>query len=174
MEDGPDDFKGQRVIRFMNKVRTTLASQIIGSFEDIGKDVARETAKVPKDVVGQALESLSTGGKKQTKQPLAKTAEQTKTALNQLEETKDEKIKKIVARAALEELAGVKSKDQPPSVYEKIQNEIEQKKQQTVQQAKTAAWQQLPKTGSKPRQGSLVGVTKQKSGSETSRNVRGD
>lgn len=148
----------------MNKVRTTLASQIIGSFEDIGKDVVRETAKLPKDVAGQALESLNTGGgKKQTNKPLAKTAEQTKTILNQK-----------IAHAVLEELAGVQSKDKPPSVYEKIQAEIEQKKQQTVQQAKTTAWQQLPKTGSKPKQGSLVGVTKQKSGSETSRNVRGD
>lgn len=37
-----------------------VAKQIIGSFEDIGKDVVREAGKVPGDLVGKALESLGT------------------------------------------------------------------------------------------------------------------
>ncbi|KKS78495.1 MAG: hypothetical protein UV52_C0039G0001, partial [Parcubacteria group bacterium GW2011_GWD1_42_9] len=44
---------------------------IIGSFEDIGKDVAREVTKAPTDIGEKILESLtgSTGTSKQQNKP---------------------------------------------------------------------------------------------------------
>ena len=49
-----------------------VVKQIIGSFEEIGKDVVREVAKAPTDIAGKALESLGTssGQKGQTPAPL--------------------------------------------------------------------------------------------------------
>ena len=44
-----------------------VAKQIIGSFEDIGKDIVREAAQVPKDVIGKAIESLGTSTQKSQK-----------------------------------------------------------------------------------------------------------
>ena len=95
----------------------SLINQIGESFEQIGKDIARETVQAPKDIVGKALESLGSGTS-------SKKAARQKTVVNstsqQAEKPKedDSEIKQAVARAALSELAGGK-KSQEPSEYEK-------------------------------------------------------
>ncbi|KKS81229.1 MAG: hypothetical protein UV58_C0025G0006 [Candidatus Wolfebacteria bacterium GW2011_GWC1_43_10] len=73
---------------------------IIGSFEDIGKDVAREVTKAPTDIGEKILESLtgSTGTSKQQNKP-----QQQDGALGKMEETKDQQVKKSIARAALQQ-----------------------------------------------------------------------
>ncbi len=44
----------------------SVTRQIIGSFEEIGQEVARQTTTVPKDIAGKALESLGVAaGQKQ-------------------------------------------------------------------------------------------------------------
>jgi len=161
-------------------IRTSLPAQIIGSFEDLGKGVVHEAAKVPADLAGKALESLGTAGGRQG-QPRAQTASQAgersdeqKTALTRLSEAQDNKVKRSIARAALTELAGEKAKPKEPSVWEKQQAEIEQKRQQHAQQQVQASKRELPKMWQRPKPGNLWQVTKQKAGTETSRNVRGD
>ena len=53
-----------------------VRSPVICSFEDIGKNVVSETAKVPEDIAGKIIESLTGGsatGKKQGQQTQQKT-----------------------------------------------------------------------------------------------------
>lgn len=150
---------------------------IIGSFEDIGKDVAREVTKAPVDIAGKVLESL-TGGSSVKGQKQATTGagnEGTKKpdgALGAMEETNDKKVKKAIARAALEQLAGHAQKEMP-SIFEEKQKEEQQKKQVDQEQAKKAAFAEMPKMSSKKRRGDLYGI-KGKSSTEMSKNVRQD
>ncbi|MBI3577201.1 hypothetical protein HY086_04145 [Candidatus Gottesmanbacteria bacterium] len=158
-------------------MRTNIPSQIIGSFEDIGKDVLKQTAQVPKDIVGKAIESIGTAGSKKQGQPLANARDQQagkakEGALGELDSAKDEQVKKAIARSALEQLAG-KPKQKEPSVWEKIQMEIEQKKQQQQQQ-KQASAQALPAGKGKRPRGDLYGLKAKKASAEMSRNVRQD
>ncbi len=151
--------------------------QIIGSFEDIGKDIVREAVKVPKDIAGKALESLGTsGGKTQGAQtPQARTADKPKEGpLAELDQAKDTKLKEAIARRALEELSGVKPKQKEPSVWERIQMEVEQKKQQQARQTVVAAQSALPMAKSKRPRGDLYGMKAKKNPAEMSRNVRQD
>ncbi len=150
-----------------------IARQIIGSFEDIGKDVLKQTAQVPKDIVGKALESLGTSGSnKQGQQAQPTSTKPQEGALGQLEQTKDEKTKKAIARSALEQLAG-KPQQKEPSVWEKIQQEMEQKKEQQKQQSRQAGQQLKSGKGKRPR-GDLYGLKAKKASAEMSRNVRQD
>ncbi len=43
-----------------------IAKQIIGSFEDLGKQGGSEVGKAPAEIAGKALESLGTSKKGQT------------------------------------------------------------------------------------------------------------
>ena len=129
---------------------------MIGAFTDelgdLGKQIVRETVKVPKDIAGKALESLGTsGGQKQKQQTVATPPD---------------------ARAALAEIAGIKPKQKEPTVWEKIQAEAEQKKELGKQQ-QTAA-QALPAVKSKRPRGDLYGMKAKKAGSEVGKNVRQD
>lgn len=154
-----------------------VSRQIIGSFEDIGKDIVREAIKVPKDIAGKALESLGTSsGKTQGQQtPQAVTADKPKEGpLAELDQAKDTKVKEAIARRALEELSGVKPKQKEPSVWERIQMEVEQKKQQQAQQTVAAAQSALPPATSKRKRGDLYGMKAKKNPAEMSRNVRQD
>lgn len=146
----------------------SIPRQIIGSFEDIGKDVLKQTVQLPQDIVGKAIESIGTSSSgKQVKQ-----VQQSQGALGQLEQTKDEKTKKAIARSALEQLAG-KPKPKEPSVWEKIQQEVEQKKQQQQQSKQQSSQQLQPQKGKRPR-GDLYGMKAKKASAEMSRNVRQD
>ncbi len=152
-----------------------VTRQIFGSFEDIGKDIARETAQVPKDIAGAALESLgASSGKKSgnTKQthPVSQSPNQ-QDPLSKLEQTSDEGIKKSIARAALSQLAGQK-REAEPSIWDQKLREEAQKKQ-IEEQKKKEALGALPVIKGKTKRGNLYGV-KQKASSEMSKNVRQD
>ena len=150
---------------------------IIGSFEDIGKDVVHEVAKAPTDIAGKVLESLTGGSSvKGQKQPSAVGGEsQVKKpdgALGAMEQTDDKNVKKAIARAALEQLAG-RTEQKPSSVFEEKQKEADEKKKAEQAQDKKAAFEQMPKMSSKKRRGDLYGI-KGKSSTEMSKNVRQD
>lgn len=156
-----------------------VAKQIIGSFEDIGKDVVREVAKVPKDIAGKALESLGTSsGQKQLKQtistPTNESSKKNEGPWEQFDALTDKEVKKKVARKALEALLARSAGQKEPSVWERIQMEVEQKKQLVQQQQTQTAAQQLPKTSSKRPRGDLYGIGAKKLGSEVGKNVRQD
>lgn len=150
---------------------------MIGSFEDIGRDVAHEVIKAPTDIGEKVLESLtggsSTKGQHQTI-PNGEAAKGQKSdgALGAMEETKDVKVKKAIARAALEQLAG-HTEQKPMSVFEEKQKEEQEKKQFEKEQAKKATFAEVPKVASKKRRGDLYGI-KGKSSTEMSKNVRQD
>ncbi|MEK7119901.1 MAG: hypothetical protein AAB457_04005 [Patescibacteria group bacterium] len=146
-----------------------VAKQIIGSFEDIGKDIIREAASVPKDIAGKALESLGTSSGQKTQKPV------TNGPWEQFDALPDKDIKKKMARNALQALlARLASKPKEPTVWEKIQQETEQKKQLQQQQQVQANASQLTKTASKRPRGDLYGVGVKKLGSEVGKNVRQD
>jgi len=130
---------------------------MIGAFTDelgdLGKQIVRETVKVPKDIAGKALESLGTSGGQKQKQQTATTTD---------------------ARSALAEIAGIKPKQKEPTVWEKIQAEAEQKKELGKQQQQQAAAQALPAVKSKRPRGDLYGMKAKKAGSEVGKNVRQD
>ena len=132
--------------------------QIIGSFEDIGKDVLKQTAQVPKDIVGKALESLGTTTTKQQGQQNPK--------------AQQEPLDKAIARAALEQLAAP-AKPKELSVWEIIQQESAEKKEQQQKQAAQSA-QQIPQAKGKRPRGDLYGLKAKKNPAEMSRNVRQD
>ncbi len=154
-----------------------VAKQIIGSFEDIGKDIASEVVSVPKDIAGKALESLGTASTTKGQQGntlLAGSADASKPkeegALGKLNETTDPKIKQAIARAALAQLAGTPTKEK--SVHER-QIEEEQKKKEQKEIDTKAARMQLQPMSTKQKTGNLYGIA-QKASSEKSKNARQD
>ena len=154
-----------------------VAKQIIGSFEDIGKDIARETVNVPKDIAGKIIESLgggSSGKKQKTTQtvPIVGEGQKQDGPLGTFNATKDEQTKRVIARAALEQLAGKHQTEAPDSIHEQQQKEEVMKKEQQKQVAKVQSME-LPRMTSKKRRGDLYGV-KGKQSTELSKNVRQD
>lgn len=149
-------------------MKGTVKSPILGSFEDIGKDIVSEAAKVPTEIGGKILESLTgtTGAKGQTQQKQKQDG-----ALGKMEETNDQKVKKSIARSALQQLATPKQKE--PTPYEQQQKEEKEKKEMEKKQQEKVALQELPRMSSKKRRGDLYGI-QGKSSSEKSRNVRQD
>ena len=161
----------------MPNFKSGISGQIIGSFEDIGKDVLKQTVQVPKDIIGKAIESIGTSGSGKQGQSFGTTQDQQagkqkEGALGQFDQAKDEKTKKTIARSALEQLAG-KPKEKEPTVWEKIQQEIEQKKEAQKQQTQQKS-QQLPTGKGKRPRGDLYGMKAKKASAEMSRNVRQD
>ena len=139
----------------------SIIGQIGESFETLAKDVVDETVNVPKDIMGKVLES-GTSQPKQQKQQAP-------------QEQKDEQEKKVVARAALEEISGKgKPQQKEPTVWEKIQKEEEEKKNIEQKNKAEAAKQALPKGSSKKARGDLYGMKAKKAAAEMSRNVRQD
>ena len=143
-----------------------VAKQIIGSFEDIGKDIVREAASVPKDIAGKALESLgsSSGQKVQGQTGINSGNPEDSRNLQkgpweQFDALPDKDVKKKMARNALQALlARLASKPKEPTVWEKMQQEVEQKKQMQQQQQVQVNASQLFKTASKRPRGDLYGV----------------
>ena len=151
-----------------------VGKQIIGSFEDIGKDIVREVTNVPNDIAGKALESLGTASNKQQGQQstTSQTAEP-QGALKELDSTKDNKVKEAIARAALEQFAG-KAKSKEPSVWERQQQEDKEKKDVAARQAAARKLAAPVATPSKRPKGDLYGMKAKRASAEMSRNVRQD
>ena len=127
---------------------------IIGSFEDIGKDVVSEVVKAPTDIGEKILESL-TGS----------------TGTNKQQQNIPKQQDGALARAALQELAT--PKQQEPTPFEQQQKEDARKKELEKREKEKIAMQELPKMSTKKRRGDLYGI-QGKSSSEKSRNVRQD
>jgi len=135
-----------------------VAKKIIGSFEDIGKDVAREVAKVPTDIAGKALESLGTHTQKSQSPKIPQSPQ----------------IPQRSSREWLAELAGKNKKQPEPTVQERLEKEREEKNEKERKQvAKAAQMAPLPPMSQKAKPGDLYGI-KQKTSSEISKNVRQD
>ncbi len=134
-----------------------IAKQIIGSFEDIGKDIARETVSLPGEILGM-------GKPKSQKTP---------NPLNSQTAPTPEQ-KPVPPREWLAELAGKGKKQKEPTVQEIHEKEKQEKNEK---EARTAAVAQkmapIQTGGSKPKRGNLYGM-KQKTSSEMSKNVRQD
>jgi hypothetical protein len=150
-----------------------VASQIIGELGEIGKKVGGEVARVPIDITGKALESL---GAKSGKGVQGKTANlpNEPTALDQIDREQDRKIKRSFARKALQDWAGGGARAKKQSIWEQLQQEQEQKKQEAFFQAQAARTSQLPQASAKRPIGDLYGTKAKKLGSEVGKNVRQD
>lgn len=142
----------------------TLPGQIISELGSIAKDVGKQAVQVPKDIAGKALESLGAS----TKKPAGDDS-----AFAKIGREKDLRMKQKIARKALEELAsGSLAKPREPSIWERLQQEQEQKKHMQQQQA-SAANQSLPASVSKRPVGDLYGTKAKKTATEN-KNVRQD
>lgn len=142
-----------------------VPGQIISELGQIAKDVGKQAVQIPKDIAGKALESLgATSGK---------TSAGDNTAWSQIGREKDQKVKQSIARKALEELAGGKiTRPREPSIWERLQQEQEQKKHMQ-QQSAPGAMTPLPTSSSKRPVGDLYGAKAKKTATEN-RNVRQD
>ena len=154
-----------------------VAKQIIGSFEDIGKDIVREAVKVPKDIAGKALESLGTSSQKGSKGNTSVTTPSgvkgQEGAISKLDQTKDAKSRQAIAREALAQIAGNR-KQREPTVQERLEREKYEKNEKEAKQAAVSQkMAPLAQVSTKAKRGNLYGV-KQKTSSEMSKNVRQD
>lgn len=158
---------------------SSFPKQVIGSFEDIGKDVVREVASLPKDIAGKALESLSTSsnskGQQKSTQLVGSNDARPKSpdAFDKFDTGEKNQIRQAIARSALEALTE-RPKSPTSSVYEQNQKEIEQKKQLQKQQQFQNAKMVLPKVTGKRARGDLYGIAAKKQGSEIGKNVKHD
>jgi hypothetical protein len=139
-----------------------IPKPIIGAFEDIGEQIVHEVKKLPIDIAEQALESvgMNVGGKQGTtkaQNPKPGTTQTEGSAYQQMDQTTDQKIKREIARKALEELIQSAPKPKEKSIWEKIQEEEAQKKEAQKQQ-QTQQSSQLPMPTSKPKRGNLYGA----------------
>ena len=152
-----------------------ILNQIGESFEQIAKDVASETVKVPKDVVGNAMESLGVGGGKKSQKAQSKPTQPAPEPGSQAEADAQHamEIKKAIARAALQELAGGGTAKKEPTIWEKLKQEEEQKKEQKKLQAEANRKANVPSVSSKRKRGDLYGMKAKKTTSEN-KNVRQD
>ncbi len=149
-----------------------IPGQIISELGEIGKKVGSEVVQVPKDIAGKALESLGTSGGSGQKPLVTTQSGGEKSAWEKIDGEKDQKIKKSIARRALEELANRQLKQKEPSIWERLQAEQDQKKQE-AQSRQAASAQQLPTSTSKRPRGDLYGANAKKTATEN-RSLRQD
>jgi len=152
-------------------MKGTYKPPILGSFEDIGKDIAREVVKAPADIGQKIVESLTGTTSQKGQQGQKPQQQKPEGPLGELDETNDQQVKKSIARAALQQLA-TPGRPVEPS-YEQKKQEVEQRKIMEQKQKEKSASQELPRMSSKKRRGDLYGV-KGKSSTEMSKNVRQD
>ena len=150
----------------------SILGQITEEFEQLGKQIVRETVKAPKDIAGKALESLGSSSAKPGQTTASAKSDQ-ETAIDKFTKESDAAVKKAIARAALEELAGRKPKEKEPSVRERIEMEEKQKKEMLAKQQAQAQKMQLSQSRSKRPRGDLFGVKAKQSSAER-KNVRQD
>ena len=155
-----------------------ISKQIFGSFEDIGKDIAREVAHVPKDIAGKALESFGTASTNKTQSQIGSDRPKDSRnlesgAFGDMDKITSKHAKALVARAALQQLAGHNTDKQEPRVWEEHQRELEQKKTMSDQQKTAARFSSLPVVKGKRPRGNLFGISEKQS-SEKGKNTRQD
>ena len=156
---------------------SSIPGQIFESIEELGKAVATETVKVPKEIAGKALESLGTsqsqGGKSQQTSAQPSEKSRTQDAWDTFDQAGDTKVKKAIAREALAALLR-RSPQKESSVWERAQKEAEDAKK--IESAKKGhiSSQVLPQTSQKRPRGDLYGIKTKRAAAEMSRNVRQD
>ncbi|HUD18989.1 MAG TPA: hypothetical protein VMR81_00900 [Patescibacteria group bacterium] len=157
-----------------------IGGSIISELGQIGKQIGTEVAKVPKDIAGKALESLGTSSSKNSKGQTVVTSGtpgeggKPATAWEQIDGENDQAVKRHMARRALEELtSGAIAKKKEPSIWERLQQEQEQKKNVLAQNQAQQSAQSLPMATSKRPRGDLYGKKAKQTATEN-RNVRQD
>jgi len=155
----------------------SVGGQIISELGNIAKDIGVQTAKVPGDIAGKAIESMgaSGSGKQTGKTVRASVSENGKpaTAWEKITQEKDQNIKRHIARKALEELSGGQlRRPKEPSIWERLQAEQEQKKRND-EMNKAALSSQLRVPVSKRPRGDFYGTHAKQTATEN-RNVRQD
>ena len=149
----------------------TIGGQIISELGEIGKKVGSEVVKVPKDIAGNALESMGASAGKT--QGAAQAGKKPDTAWEKIAVEKNIQVKRQLARRALEEISkGAAVRPKEPSIWERLQMEQDQKKENTAAQ-KQAASGVLQMPAGKRKRGDLFGVQAKKTATEN-RNVRQD
>jgi hypothetical protein len=154
-----------------------IAKQIIGSFETIAENVGQEVAKVPGDLVGKALETLGTPSSKPKQQVQAaanpQAVKSNKDSWDTIDAQKDTQTKQAVARQALSALLARKNQKEP-SVWERLQQEAEQKKDMKAKQQAQANASALPTIVSKKSRGEKFGMKAKQNPGEIGKNVKSD
>ena len=152
-----------------------VAKQIIGSFEDLGKEIVRETVKAPVDIAGAILEggsrTKSSGKTSQQKQSSAALNPDKNSSLGKFEKSDDVAVKRQIARAALEQLS--QKPKQELTDWEKKKKDEETKKNAEKERLE-AENKQLKSGTQKQRRGNLYGVKQKQSPTEKMVNVKTD
>ena len=138
----------------------STAKHIIGSLGEIGSEIMKETARVPGDMVGSALEGLGHPENKKTGEE-----DKANTVKNDNEQhldigtqsTNDAK-KKHLARRALEEYVGYGRPKKTPSVWEQKEMEKEEEKKEIAELKKKKEREVLRPISTKRKQGNLYGL----------------
>ena len=155
----------------------TPRPHILGQFQDIGEQIVSEIKQIPKDVGQAALESVgvSTGGTKQAKTaPAPGAAKDAGSKWQEIDHVNEEKIKKQIARSALQELTSPSAAPKEKSIWEKLQDEDAQKEQSRNQQQQAQS-NALPMPKGKTKQGAMGRVNKSKQqGNEMKVNMKQD
>lgn len=155
----------------------SIPKQILGSFEDIGKDVVKQGGSVPKDILGKALEAIGSSSGSQSAAVVAKPSElleRPNTPIRELSGAPTEQAKKIIARRALEYLASAPTREQPLSVWERQQKEIEERNKRIHLQQKAQQEQVLQYIVPKKSRGDLYGKNAKRGAVEKGKNIRQD
>jgi len=159
-----------------------IGKKVLGQIGEIGKDVVRETTKVPGDIAGAALESLGTSSGKKKKKGGTKGVSQkgqskkAQGAWEQIDQETDEIKKARMARRAMLEFTTPKPKSKEKSVWERLQDEERAKKEQQLLAQAQARKNQLPEVQGKQKRGSAFAkhkkMRKKQTGMETKVNVK--
>jgi hypothetical protein len=156
-----------------------VSRQIWGSFEDIGKDIVSQTAKLPTDIAAQAMESLGVGQKSGNttgqKSVFVGQSDATKKPdqWDKIDQIKNSQNRQAIARSALEALVN-KNTRREPTVWEKIQEEEKQKKEMQQKQQIVNEKSNLPNISSARPKGDLYGMKAKRNSAEIGKNVKSD
>jgi len=162
----------------------SVGKKVIGQLGQLGKKVGKQVAKTPVDIAETAFESLSgkrdkTPSKRAPQAPMHEVLPPVKKIENgpwaDIDSMDDKKAKAAFARNALKQFAGISKGEKEPSVYEKIQKEQAEKKEQLELRKKQARSSVLPDIKGKQKRGSAFShkkMRKKQTGMETKVNIK--
>ncbi|OGG09935.1 hypothetical protein A2154_02495 [Candidatus Gottesmanbacteria bacterium RBG_16_43_7] len=151
-----------------------VISQIIGSFEDIGKDVVKQTAPGPVDISKTAIESIGVAKSQPAPLKSPDTAPLKAHTPDDFDRFSAVTVdtRKIMARKALQALLE-RPQSKQPDIFEQKNMAEEQKKAEAAKLKKLQNRSRLPHI-SAPRKVPHFGVAVKQQGSETGKNIRQD
>jgi hypothetical protein len=164
----------------------SIPKQIIGEMGDLGREIIKDTAKAPADLLGKALESIGTssnpqhaqgglvqtilGGGGNTSEGGTGGSGNSQNPFQQMKQANSQQTKAAIARSALEYLT-TPPKQKEQSIFEKQKMEEEQKKEMLKKQNEMQAKQTIQMAKPKPKRGALFAAKKQ-SNMEQKQNVK--